>query len=220
MNRFFLALILSATSLTAQSALIDRGGGLIYDDVLDITWLQNADYGRGSAYDDGVGPPADGKMTWASAVAWAEDLTYYDSVRGVNHSDWRLPTTQLPDETCESQLEVGGGYPAMGFGFGCSGGEMGHLFYMDGVSSDSPDLFTNVQSFFYWSGTSGVASYESHAAFYFGFLGGYQNLGSMSLDYHAWAVRDGDVAAVPIPTAVWFFGSALGFLGWMHRRVA
>jgi len=27
-------------------------------------------------------------------------------------------------------------------------------------------------------------------------------------------------AAVPVPAAVWLFGSALGFLGWMRRRVA
>ena len=27
---------------TANSALIDRGGGLIYDTDLDITWLQDA----------------------------------------------------------------------------------------------------------------------------------------------------------------------------------
>ncbi len=27
---------------TGQAATFDRGNGLIYDDVLDITWLQNA----------------------------------------------------------------------------------------------------------------------------------------------------------------------------------
>ncbi len=30
--------------------------------------------------------------------------------------------------------------------------------------------------------------------------------------------RDGDVAAVPIPTAAWLFGSALGLLGWMQLK--
>ncbi len=28
----------------AQAALFDRGGGMIYDDVLDISWLQDANY--------------------------------------------------------------------------------------------------------------------------------------------------------------------------------
>jgi hypothetical protein len=30
---------------------------------------------------------------------------------------------------------------------------------------------------------------------------------------------DGDIGAVPIPAAFWLFGSALGLLGWMKRRV-
>ncbi len=28
----------------AEALLIDRGGGLIYDTVLDLTWLQNANF--------------------------------------------------------------------------------------------------------------------------------------------------------------------------------
>ena len=30
------------SSGAAQATLIDRGGGLIYDSVLNVTWLQNA----------------------------------------------------------------------------------------------------------------------------------------------------------------------------------
>ena len=32
---------------TASATLIDRGGGLIYDTDLDITWLQDANYAGG-----------------------------------------------------------------------------------------------------------------------------------------------------------------------------
>ncbi|MCP4407494.1 MAG: DUF1566 domain-containing protein, partial [Gammaproteobacteria bacterium] len=35
---------------TVQATLIDRGGGLIYDDVLNITWLQDANYAETSGY--------------------------------------------------------------------------------------------------------------------------------------------------------------------------
>ena len=40
------ALVLSGMDLTGGvcAMLLDRGGGMIYDDLLDITWLQNANY--------------------------------------------------------------------------------------------------------------------------------------------------------------------------------
>jgi|RifCSPlowO2_12_1023861.scaffolds.fasta_scaffold474522_1 hypothetical protein len=47
MKRILPALGLLAVLLIAgraQATLIDRGGGLIYDNVLNITWLQNANY--------------------------------------------------------------------------------------------------------------------------------------------------------------------------------
>ena len=34
----------------SQAALIDRGGGLIYDDVKNVTWLQDTQYARTSGY--------------------------------------------------------------------------------------------------------------------------------------------------------------------------
>ena len=37
-----IVLLFSVTSVYAE--LHDRGGGLIYDDVLDVTWLQDANY--------------------------------------------------------------------------------------------------------------------------------------------------------------------------------
>ena len=47
MKRILPALGLLAVLLIAgraQATLINRGGGLIYDNVLNITWLQNANY--------------------------------------------------------------------------------------------------------------------------------------------------------------------------------
>ena len=50
-------MVLSAAP--AQATLIDRGRGLIYDDVLDITWFQDATVG--------------GTQNWLEAVAWTRD---------------------------------------------------------------------------------------------------------------------------------------------------
>jgi hypothetical protein len=36
--------------------------------------------------------------------------------------------------------------------------------------------------------------------------------------FRGWAVRPGQVAAVPVPAAVWLFGSALAGLGVIARR--
>ena len=46
---------------SAQAELFDRGGGLIYDDAQNITWLQDANYAKTSGYD------SDGKMTFSEA---------------------------------------------------------------------------------------------------------------------------------------------------------
>ena len=52
-------LLFAAISLTqtASAALYDRDNVMIYDDVLDITWLQDANYAQISGYDP------DSKMT-------------------------------------------------------------------------------------------------------------------------------------------------------------
>ena len=42
MKNLIAAVLLAFISIgAAQAALIDRGGGFIYDDVLDITWTQD-----------------------------------------------------------------------------------------------------------------------------------------------------------------------------------
>ena len=64
-------------SESTEAALIDRGNGLIYDNVLDVTWAQDLDLSRTLGA---------GIFNWRGAKAWADQLVY----RG--YSDWRLPT--------------------------------------------------------------------------------------------------------------------------------
>ena len=70
----------------------------------------------------------------------------------------------------------------------------------------------------YWSGTDYGA--DSGHAWYFntgyGIQGDYYNKNAL---LYAWAVRPGDISAVPIPGAVWLFGSGLlGLLGFKKRK--
>ncbi len=191
MKYLLTALVLFFLVASAEAALIDRGSGFIYDDVQDITWAQDANI--------------NGADIWDNQVAWAAGYSQTHTVYGT-FDDWRLPTA----------LNGDGSDPCSGAG--CTGSEMGHLFNVDGISSSSMGLFTNVQSDGYWSGTE-YAPLTSFA-WYFDFHYGNQGSIFKSNSYYALAVRDGDIAAVPVPAALWLFGSALGLLGWMRRKAA
>lgn len=202
-------------SSAANAGLVSRlGGQAIYDTDLHITWLVDANYAMTSGYD------ADGLMNWNDAMIWAANLSYG------GYTDWRLPTTLQPDTACS--LQTGGD----SFGYNCIGSEMGHLFYgeVGGLATASIitthnsnyNLFQNLLSRNYWSGTeySGVGYQDaSLVAWGFSFAGGFQHeYGKVDARY-AWAVRDGDVAAVPVPPAVWLFGSGLlGLIGIARRK--
>lgn len=77
-------------------------------------------------------------------------------------------------------------------------------------------LFSNVRPYYYWSGTVYAPAPGSYA-WDFLFYDGFQNLNLQGNAFHAWAVRPGDI--VPVPAAVWLFGSAMGVFGIVRRRV-
>ena len=64
LNKAALALATAGVLVSgvAQAALFDRGGGLIYDDVLKITWLSDANYAKTNNYD------SDGRMNWTCTL--------------------------------------------------------------------------------------------------------------------------------------------------------
>ena len=189
-----IALSLSAS---ANAALVERLGGLAYyDDVADLTWLADANYAQTSGYD------ADGMMTWADANTWVSGL----SVEGI--SGWRLPSA---DESCPD--------------FYCTGSEMGNLFYnvlgnaaAGGLSNAGP--FSNIQlSEYYWNAE---LSTDPGRAFDFGMVNGEQFTTNIYFEGdYSWAVQSGDISAVPVPAAVWLFGSGfIGLVGFARRKKA
>jgi len=184
----------------AEAALVTRlGGKAIYDNVANLTWLQDANYAQTSGYD------ADGAMNWDQANAWAGSLNI-DGVTG-----WRLP-----------------GGPMLGFGTNQTASEMGNLFYnvlggtewttIGTTHNANYNLFKNVQSNDYWSGVE----FDSGGAWYFLFFYGYQNASYLKDgNLFGWAVRSGDVGAspVPVPGALVLMGPALlGLLGVKRSR--
>lgn len=185
----------------AQAALIDNGGGLIYDDVLNITWAQ----------------PDTTLRTWNSANAYAASLT----LGGVD--GWRLPYVSVA--AGEGPLSAS---PIDCFGateLDCRDNEMGYMFYhnLGGsvyqpiVDSGHPDLalFPSLLGDSYWSATELDSSRAHLLNFEVGFNGSWEKDGGpYNMLYYAWAVHDGNISAVPVPSALWLLGTGLlGLLG-------
>jgi hypothetical protein len=231
-DRKKLSLTLAAATLpmvAAQAALHDRGRGLIYDDVWNITWMADANYGVTSG---GIDPllTFNGQVEWFDALNWAHWLEYG------GYDDWRLPSAlNLDGLLPQDQTNC----PRVGHP--CDNSELGYMFnvYMqvpgpsdhsilEARSSANLALFKNLQPSEYWTETleGGYPLSQFVYTFDFGsgrtkmaqsgyFVSGFNNWAV------AWAVRDGDVidvSAVPEPQTAALMLAGVGLAGWAARR--
>jgi len=204
------ACVFSFIPMSSHAVLIDRGGGLLYDDVLNVTWLQDANYAKTGNFS------VDGKLSIYSAIEWANQLVYHDSVRNVDYDDWRL-ASNVNDEMPfhYGWWTLGGIDPSPTVG---PHTELSYMYYVNlglegyhsnsgswdtdfGIHGDSTfggqndvGLVRNLQGGEYWSDfEQNVLSpwtLNTNTGNHY-----VRNLGG----YFAWAVRDGDVSAVPLP---------------------
>lgn len=182
--------------------------------MLNITWLADAN-------------PLGYGMDWGTANAWAAGLDPYGS--GI--TGWRLPTiTDTGTSGCDYSLSG----TDCGYNVDTATGEMASLFfntlgnlsyfdtsgnYQPGAGLGNTGPFSNVHSGYYWSATEYAPT--TTIAWMFSTGAGSQSLLYKVDGAYAWGVHAGDVgaSAVPVPAAVWLFGSGLlGLIGVSRTR--
>ena len=183
-----------------------------------------------------------GTINWWGATAW---VNYLNSISYAGESDWRLPTISPVNGSTLNPNVSFDGTTDRGFNSAAVNGtasELAHLFYHElgnlaqfntagvaqtgfGVTNAGP--FANLENSGYWSGTEAGAEYEQGATFawIFGTANGGQGAGPKAnqdglFPFFGWAVSPGQVAPVPIPAAVWLFGSGVAGLAGLARRRA
>jgi hypothetical protein len=196
------------------SAVIADSGGVIHDtpNFYDPTGTYTL-----SASDFVTSGNFDGTMSYWGARAW---VNYLDATNYGGSNQWALPTT-VDNNASVGYPNGGAGNPAQ------SSSQMAQLFYggLGQVANSSIttthnanySLFSNVQSYVYWSGTEYSADPEG--AWLFLTDDGEQYDLIKSYDLYALAVSPGDVSAVPEPGAAWLLGvGLLGLVGLRRRK--
>lgn len=221
-------------ALTAYTAVGDQD--VVYSSVSDITWTADANLlGTLQASDTNLintiistitsiadtpnflDTPAysgshtlttadfgtDGQVNWFGAQAF---VSYLNAINYAGSNKWALPAAGDNPQT----------------GYNPTGSQFGQLFYneLNGTAGGAiPDTtnFRNEQVYAYWLATEYAS--EPSNAWDFVTDGGSQGFGNKNFQFYAWAVSPGQVSAVPVPGAVWLFGTGvIGYLALKRRR--
>ncbi|WP_281561122.1 PEP-CTERM sorting domain-containing protein [Thalassomonas sp. RHCl1] len=226
-------------ALLERTIVVDGGPNVdaYYDDVLDITWLKNANFMETTDWDGND----ETFRNWADAKTWVAQLSIGE------YDDWRLPSVQPLDaidgfdyyQTLDGSTDVG-------YNSTSEMHELAYMFYANlglesrinsnntwnsrwvdynfyEVNTQSLGNRIDIDSFYsaqYWYDEE----YEAKAGNAWVFdtrVGRQVGLSQTLTGGRAWAVRDGDVASavtseVPEPASVFLFASAL--LGCFIRR--
>lgn len=229
-----LTIAISGQAEAALTAISSNGANLVYDSGNNTTWTADANllltmetnqgfstvvnaieaanggvvHDTPNIYDNGTHTLTtadfasfDGSATWYGAEAFAN---YLNTINYGGKNNWALPS-QPPIPSANAY------YPTTG--------QFAQLFYDAGGVARQPmpsSLFAN-QSYTYWTGTE-QTNYPTNVYSFQAYDGSENIFGKGEPMVYAWAVSTGNVSSIPVPAAVWLFGSALAGFGLFGRR--
>lgn len=232
------AAVFACAVSAAQASLIDRGNGLIYDDILNITWLQDPRLAASNTFGvsgvtlDDAGNP--GAMTWNTAFEW---IAAMNAANYLGFNAWRMPTLQPVNGVSFQYTTSYDGSTDKGFNNLSTSNELSHLYYVglgnlglcttgnplgytgDDCNKSAPGTwgllnlgpFDNLIAGRYWTDVHHTDP-EELRAFDLDATFGQMATGATDGYKFVWAVLDGDAgsyAVVPIPAAGWLLASGL-----------
>jgi len=203
------------------AAVIAASGGVINDTPNSLDTPPNSGTHTLSASDFFTSGTYAGTLSWFGAKAW---VNYLNATNYAGTNTWTLPTT-VDSNSSYGYPNGASGNPSQ------SSSQMAQLFHgglgqvagsdITTTHNSSYTLFSQVQSYAYWSG----AEYSAYPddAWLFVTDDGSHDLTIKGGHYYALAVSPGDVgalSAVPVPGAVWLLGSGVMGLAGLRRRRA
>lgn len=231
-----LAVTASIASTNASAELVDRGGGLLYDTVLNLTWLQDANFAQTSGFD------ADGRLGSGDAFSWVEHLSYFHAPSGKTITGWRLPTVSPSNGVAMNYDNRFDGNSDNGYNIASPQSELGYMFYVNlglkglydksgaqqsgccvpAAYGETVDvgLVRNLRNYAYWTQTPYEGSAPGYYWWVFSMNRGSQDPYENNYPLIPWAVTTGDVAAVPEPSSgvLWMVGAAVLGMRLLPRR--